>query len=229
MNEVQELENIIEEIQAIEVSDSDDKASVRAKIMTLKKVLNMKLSEAAELKFDEVVFVNYCRKLISSFITKTVKPKTTDELNAKRNSTKGRRPIVKVLSEFEGQFDTSTEALKLAYNNITRSSTLDELRAALKLYEEVQKQNEELIELKESQEWLTDFADEQDKEVRHLKNIKEDFNTVYAALTEDDEKLSIALLARSLNRQGKSEREIAKELKISRTTLSRITEQFQLE
>jgi len=224
--QTEELDKVLKELSNLDVVSSDNKKLVRSKILAIKKILNTKLSETAETEFDVAVFKQFCRELICSYIYKMKRPSTPEDLQLKRNSTKARKPVVEVLSEYEDYFRTDTTALKLSYDNICKSSTLDELKAALKLYNEVLLDREEYETLMVYNNELSELVDEQDLAVRKNKNLRESYEAIYSVLTKDDEKLALALKAKELKNSGMTQRDIASELGANQTSINRALKTF---
>lgn len=136
------------------------------------------------------------------------------------------RAVIKDVSQ-ELKLDTSSNAvLSACWKELEDSRTLVEFRKYLKLY---------LITLfsnfytdKDIAEYV-EMIDEQDRELRRLRDYKRIQEELFGIMTEDDEELHQVIQAKKMKEMGLSESEVCKLLNITRNRLNYLRRKVELQ
>lgn len=136
------------------------------------------------------------------------------------------RAVIKDVSQ-ELKLDTSSNAvLSACWKELEDSRTLVEFRKYLKLY---------LITLfsnfytdKDIAEYV-EMIDEQDRELRRLREYKRIQEELFGIMTEDDEELHQVIQAKKMKEMGLSESEVCKLLNITRNRLNYLRRKVELQ
>lgn len=130
---------------------------------------------------------SYATELTQQALEQGVLPKYNDEdLIRTKKSTQHKEVIREVVKQFDVVADVGNPALGLAWNRVKKSTSILELRTNLEMYIAIK----DSIHQNDIQEYV-DFIDEQDAEIRQLKEYKRIQEELFDIVFEDDAELKL--------------------------------------
>ena len=136
------------------------------------------------------------------------------------------REVVKEMGVFFDVHNTKNDILVAAWAECEKARTLIELRKALNLYGVALRAkfytDEDVAE-------YVEMIDEQDRELRRLREYKRIQDELFGIMTEDDEELHQVIQANKMRDMKLSDAEICKILKITRNRLNYLRRKIEVE
>ena len=136
------------------------------------------------------------------------------------------REVVKEMGVFFDVHNTKNDILVAAWAECEKARTLIELRKALNLYGVALRANfytdEDIAE-------YVEMIDEQDRELRRLREYKRIQDELFGIMTEDDEELHQVIQANKMREMGLSDAEICKTLNLTRNRLNYLRRKIEVE
>lgn len=209
--------------QLIEVWDNSEKAQAIA-------VLRTSMSKSAETpRVLSSQIQDYVKTTISVVMDGGNIPDYPGDFASASKSTFYKQAIREVVKEMGVFFDvhnTKNDILVAAWAECEKARTLIELRKALNLYGVALRANfytdEDIAE-------YVEMIDEQDRELRRLREYKRIQDELFGIMTEDDEELHQVIQANKMRDMKLSDTEICKILKITRNRLNYLRRKIEVE
>lgn len=209
--------------QLIEVWDNSEKAQAIA-------VLRTSMSKSAETpKVPSSQIQDYVKTTISVVMDGGNIPDYPGDFASASKSTFYKQAIREVVKEMGVFFDvhnTKNDILVAAWAECEKARTLIELRKALNLYGVALRANfytdEDIAE-------YVEMIDEQDRELRRLREYKRIQDELFGIMTEDDEELHQVIQANKMREMGLSDAEICKTLNLTRNRLNYLRRKIEVE
>lgn len=209
--------------QLIEVWDNSEKAQAIA-------VLRTSMSKSAETpRVPSSQIQDYVKTTISVVMDGGNIPDYPGDFASASKSTFYKQAIREVVKEMGVFFDvhnTKNAILVAAWAECEKARTLIELRKALNLYGVALRANfytdEDIAE-------YVEMIDEQDRELRRLREYKRIQDELFGIMTEDDEELHQVIQANKMRDMKLSDTEICKILKITRNRLNYLRRKIEVE
>lgn len=209
--------------QLIEVWDNSEKAQAIA-------VLRTSMSKSAEThRVPSSQIQDYVKTTISVVMDGGNIPDYPGDFASASKSTFYKQAIREVVKEMGVFFDvhnTKNDILVAAWAECEKARTLIELRKALNLYGVALRANfytdEDIAE-------YVEMIDEQDRELRRLREYKRIQDELFGIMTEDDEELHQVIQANKMRDMKLSDTEICKILKITRNRLNYLRRKIEVE
>ncbi len=209
--------------QLIEVWDNSEKAQAIA-------VLRTSMSKSAETpRVPSSQIQDYVKTTISVVMDGGNIPDYPGDFASASKSTFYKQAIREVVKEMGVFFDvhnTKNDILVAAWAECEKARTLIELRKALNLYGVALRANfytdEDIAE-------YVEMIDEQDRELRRLREYKRIQDELFGIMTEDDEELHHVIQANKMRDMKLSDTEICKILKITRNRLNYLRRKIEVE
>ena len=209
--------------QLIEVWDNSEKAQAIA-------VLRTSMSKSAETpRVPSSQIQDYVKTTISVVMDGGNIPDYPGDFASASKSTFYKQAIREVVREMGVFFDvhnTKNDILVAAWAECEKARTLIELRKALNLYGVALRANfytdEDIAE-------YVEMIDEQDRELRRLREYKRIQDELFGIMTEDDEELHQVIQANKMRDMKLSDTEICKILKITRNRLNYLRRKIEVE
>ena len=209
--------------QLIEVWDNSEKAQAIA-------VLRTSMSKSAETpRVPSSQIQDYVKTTISVVMDGGNIPDYPGDFASASKSTFYKQAIREVVKEMGVFFDvhnTKNDILVAAWAECEKARTLIELRKALNLYGVALRANfytdEDIAE-------YVEMIDEQDRELRRLREYKRIQDEIFKAMTSDDEDLHNVIRARDMKAMGMTDTEICTALKIKRDKLNYLRKKIELQ
>ena len=209
--------------QLIEVWDNSEKAQAIA-------VLRTSMSKSAETpRVPSSQIQDYVKTTISVVMDGGNIPDYPGDFAFASKSTFYKQAIREVVKEMGVFFDvhnTKNDILVAAWAECEKARTLIELRKALNLYGVALRANfytdEDIAE-------YVEMIDEQDRELRRLREYKRIQDELFGIMTEDDEELHQVIQANKMRDMKLSDTEICKILKITRNRLNYLRRKIEVE
>ena len=209
--------------QLIEVWDNSEKAQAIA-------VLRTSMSKSAETpRVPSSQIQDYVKTTISVVMDGGNIPDYPGDFASASKSTFYKQAIREVVKEMGVFFDvhnTKNDILVAAWAECEKARTLIELRKALNLYGVALRANfytdEDIAE-------YVEMIDEQDRELRRLREYKRIQDELFGIMTEDDEELHQVIKANKMRDMKLSDTEICKILKITRNRLNYLRRKIEVE
>ena len=209
--------------QLIEVWDNSEKAQAIA-------VLRTSMSKSAETpRVPSSQIQDYVKTTISVVMDGGNIPDYPGDFASASKSTFYKQAIREVVKEMGVFFDvhnTKNDILVAAWAECEKARTLIELRKALNLYGVALRANfytdEDIAE-------YVEMIDEQDRELRRLREYKRIQDELFGIMTEDDEGLHQVIQANKMRDMKLSDTEICKILKITRNRLNYLRRKIEVE
>ena len=209
--------------QLIEVWDNAEKAQAIA-------VLRTSMSKSAETpRVPSSQIQDYVKTTISVVMDGGNIPDYPGDFASASKSTFYKQAIREVVKEMGVFFDvhnTKNDILVAAWAECEKARTLIELRKALNLYGVALRANfytdEDIAE-------YVEMIDEQDRELRRLREYKRIQDELFGIMTEDDEELHQVIQANKMRDMKLSDTEICKILKITRNRLNYLRRKIEVE
>lgn len=209
--------------QLIEVWDNSEKAQAIA-------VLRTSMSKSAETpRVPSSQIQDYVKTTISVVMDGGNIPDYPGDFASASKSTFYKQAIREVVKEMGVFFDvhnTKNDILVAAWAECEKARTLIELRKALNLYGVALRANfytdEDIAE-------YVEMIDEQDRELRILREYKRIQDELFGIMTEDDEELHQVIQANKMRDMKLSDTEICKILKITRNRLNYLRRKIEVE
>ena len=136
------------------------------------------------------------------------------------------REVVKEMGVFFDVHNTKNDILVAAWAECEKARTLIELRKALNLYGVALRAkfytDEDVAE-------YVEMIDEQDRELRRLREYKRIQDELFGIMTEDDEELHQVIQANKMREMGLSDAEICKTLNLTRNRLNYLRRKIEVE
>ena len=209
--------------QLIEVWDNSEKAQAIA-------VLRTSMSKSAETpRVPSSQIQDYVKTTISVVMDGGNIPDYPGDFASASKSTFYKQAIREVVKEMGVFFDvhnTKNAILVAAWAGCEKARTLIELRKALNLYGVALRANfytdEDIAE-------YVEMIDEQDRELRRLREYKRIQDELFGIMTEDDEELHQVIQANKMREMGLSDAEICKTLNLTRNRLNYLRRKIEVE
>ena len=209
--------------QLIEVWDNSEKAQAIA-------VLRTSMSKSAETpRVPSSQIQDYVKTTISVVMDGGNIPDYPGDFASASKSPFYKQAIREVVKEMGVFFDvhnTKNDILVAAWAECEKARTLIELRKALNLYGVALRANfytdEDIAE-------YVEMIDEQDRELRRLREYKRIQDELFGIMTEDDEELHQVIQANKMRDMKLSDTEICKILKITRNRLNYLRRKIEVE
>ena len=209
--------------QLIEVWDNSEKAQAIA-------VLRTSMSKSAETpRVPSSQIQDYVKTTISVVMDGGNIPDYPGDFASASKSTFYKQAIREVVKEMGVFFDvhnTKNDILVAAWAECEKARTLIELRKALNLYGVALRANfytdEDIAE-------YVEMIDEQDRELRILREYKRIQDELFGIMTEDDEELHQVIQANKMREMGLSDAEICKTLNLTRNRLNYLRRKIEVE
>ncbi len=209
--------------QLIEVWDNSEKAQAIA-------VLRTSMSKSAETpRAPSSQIQDYVKTTISVVMDGGNIPDYPGDFASASKSTFYKQAIREVVKEMGVFFDvhnTKNDILVAAWAECEKARTLIELRKSLNLYGVALRANfytdEDIAE-------YVEMIDEQDRELRRLREYKRIQDELFGIMTEDDEELHQVIQAKRMREGGLSDTEICKVLNIKRDRLNYLRKKIELQ
>ena len=209
--------------QLIEVWDNSEKAQAIA-------VLRTSMSKSAETpRVPSSQIQDYVKTTISVVMDGGNIPDYPGDFASASKSTFYKQAIREVVKEMGVFFDvhnTKNDILVAAWAECEKARTLIELRKALNLYGVALRANfytdEDIAE-------YVEMIDEQDRELRRLREYKRIQDGLFGIMTEDDEELHQVIQANKMREMGLSDAEICKTLNLTRNRLNYLRRKIEVE
>lgn len=209
--------------QLIEVWDNSEKAQAIA-------VLRTSMSKSAETpRVPSSQIQDYVKTTISVVMDGGNIPDYPGDFASASKSTFYKQAIREVVKEMGVFFDvhnTKNDILVAAWAECEKARTLIELRKALNLYGVALRANfytdEDIAE-------YVEMIDEQDRELRRLREYKRIQDELFGIMTEDDEELHQVIQANKMREMGLSDAEICKTLNLTRNRLNYLRRKIEVE
>ena len=209
--------------QLIEVWDNSEKAQAIA-------VLRTSMSKSAETpRVHSSQIQDYVKTTISVVMDGGNIPDYPGDFASASKSTFYKQAIREVVKEMGVFFDvhnTKNDILVAAWAECEKARTLIELRKALNLYGVALRANfytdEDIAE-------YVEMIDEQDRELRILREYKRIQDELFGIMTEDDEELHQVIQANKMREMGLSDAEICKTLNLTRNRLNYLRRKIEVE
>lgn len=167
----------------------------------------------------------YATKLTQQALDEGTLPRYNDtELVRTKKSTQHKEVIREVVAQFDAVADTDNPALSLAWSRVKRSTSILELRTNLEMYISIK----DSIHNNDIQEYV-EMLDEQDREIRSLKEYKRIYMELFDAFTEDDEEIKVLSdINKGLNEYKLNDTQICKVFNIQRDRFNRMKKKYNL-
>ena len=209
--------------QLIEVWDNSEKAQAIA-------VLRTSMSKSAETpRVPSSQIQDYVKTTISVVMDGGNIPDYPGDFASASKSTFYKQAIREVVKEMGVFFDvhnTKNDILVAAWAECEKARTLIELRKALNLYGVALRAkfytDEDIAE-------YVEMIDEQDRELRRLREYKRIQDELFGIMTEDDEELHQVIQANKMREMGLSDAEICKTLNLTRNRLNYLRRKIEVE
>ena len=209
--------------QLIEVWDNSEKAQAIA-------VLRTSMSKSAETpRVPSSQIQDYVKTTISVVMDGGNIPDYPGDFASASKSTFYKQAIREVVKEMGVFFDvhnTKNDILVAAWAECEKARTLIELRKALNLYGVALRANfytdEDIAE-------YVEMIDEQDRELRILREYKRIQDELFGIMTEDDEELHQVIQSNKMREMGLSDAEICKTLNLTRNRLNYLRRKIEVE
>ena len=209
--------------QLIEVWDNSEKAQAIA-------VLRTSMSKSAETpRVPSSQIQDYVKTTINVVMDGGNIPDYPGDFASASKSTFYKQAIREVVKEMGVFFDvhnTKNDILVAAWAECEKARTLIELRKALNLYGVALRAkfytDEDIAE-------YVEMIDEQDRELRRLREYKRIQDELFKAMTSDDEDLHNVIQARDMKAMGMTDTEICTALKIKRDKLNYLRKKIELQ
>ena len=209
--------------QLIEVWDNSEKAQAIA-------VLRTSMSKSAETpRVPSSQIQDYVKTTINVVMDGGNIPDYPGDFASASKSTFYKQAIREVVKEMGVFFDvhnTKNDILVAAWAECEKARTLIELRKALNLYGVALRAkfytDEDIAE-------YVEMIDEQDRELRRLREYKRIQDEIFKAMTGDDEDLHNVIRARDMKAMGMTDTEICTALKIKRDKLNYLRKKIELQ
>ena len=209
--------------QLIEVWDNSEKAQAIA-------VLRTSMSKSAETpRVPSSQIQDYVKTTISVVMDGGNIPDYPGDFASASKSTFYKQAIREVVKEMGVFFDvhnTKNDILVAAWAECEKARTLIELRKALNLYGVALRANfytdEDIAE-------YVEMIDEQDRELRRLREYKRIQDELFGIMTEDDEELHQVIQSNKMREMGLSDAEICKTLNLTRNRLNYLRRKIEVE
>ena len=209
--------------QLIEVWDNSEKAQAIA-------VLRTSMSKSAETpRVPSSQIQDYVKNTINVVMDGGNIPDYPGDFASASKSTFYKQAIREVVREMGVFFDvhnTKNDILVAAWAECEKARTLIELRKALNLYGVALRANfytdEDIAE-------YVEMIDEQDRELRILREYKRIQDELFGIMTEDDEELHQVIQANKMREMGLSDAEICKTLNLTRNRLNYLRRKIEVE
>ena len=209
--------------QLIEVWDNSEKAQAIA-------VLRTSMSKSAETpRVPSSQIQDYVKNTINVVMDGGNIPDYPGDFTSASKSTFYKQAIREVVKEMGAFFDvhnTKNDILVAAWAECEKARTLIELRKALNLYGVALRAkfytDEDIAE-------YVEMIDEQDRELRRLREYKRIQDELFGIMTENDEELHQVIQAKKMREGGLSDTEVCKVLNIKRDRLNYLRKKIELQ
>ena len=226
LDAVDKLILLLDSIPPADKSDSKSLADYRKKLFSAEKKLKEKIGETSEVKVQDEKAKEYISTYLHSVFDGKEKPRVSLHIDEIRRNTKVKGIISNLLSELEHKFRKDSALLKSIFKHIKKSSTLDELRAAVSVYESAIEVQDEVEYLSEMNTWLADEVDNLTKYKEENLNYKKELENLYSISFSEDADIALFDKVNVLRTEGYKEVEIERALNITRKKIRILDKKF---
>lgn len=223
-----QLKQLEELIQNLSTEEFESLEEYRKAVIKLTRQLSTKLKEGAEEVLDENSLKSYINLLMQECYLRLNKlPPVPIDLVVKERSKSYRNIFKQELGNYE--YPDTTRLIKISVNVIKTSSSISELRSALRLWKEVQLLYDERDRLEDESKMLDLQITFDAKNEELLEFYIQQNRELTDALTREDEEYLLAKKVHKLSKEGKGRPTIAKELGITERRVRTLLETYEFD